>query len=64
MKKIKTKVCVSMVALLLFGCLMTGCGKKEEHSLRIGYFPNITHSQALIMKEQGVLEKDWMKVTR
>ncbi len=57
MKKIKTKVCVSMVALLLFGCLMTGCGKKEEHSLRIGYFPNITHSQALIMKEQGVLEK-------
>jgi len=57
MRQIKAKVCVLMFMISLLGSVMTGCGKKEENNLRIGYFPNITHSQALIMKEKGVLEK-------
>lgn len=57
MKRIKAKVCVSTFMILLLAGVITGCGKTEENNLRIGYFPNITHSQALIMKDQGVLEK-------
>lgn len=41
-------------------CVMAaaaGCGKKEENKVRVAYFPNITHSQALVMKSQGILEE-------
>lgn len=41
-------------------CLLAGCGNKsEEAKVRVGYFPNITHTQALVMKEQGSLENRW-----
>lgn len=41
-------------------CLLAGCGNKsEEVKVRVGYFPNITHTQALVMKEQGTLETRW-----
>lgn len=52
MKKILyTIVCVMMMTGLI------GCGKEEENSLKVAYFPNITHSQALVMKNQGTLEE-------
>lgn len=35
----------------------TETGKKTD--VRIAYFPNITHTQALIMKNQGWLEEKW-----
>lgn len=35
----------------------TGCGKQAQE-VNIAYFPNITHSQALLMKNQGALEKE------
>ena len=58
MKINKTIVCVMLVLVLLFtgGC---SCSRKDsgEPQLRIAYFPNITHSQALVMKDQGVLEE-------
>ncbi len=31
--------------------------KKNEDKVRVAYFPNITHSQALVMKSQGLLEE-------
>lgn len=57
-KKIFTMVAI-VIGLLTF---VVGCGKNkkdDEKTLRIGYFPNITHSQALVMKNQGSLEKKW-----
>ena len=48
----------AIVCILLF-CLLalTGCGEKSDRvQMRIAYFPNITHSQALVMKDQGTLE--------
>ncbi len=44
----------------IIGVLLLGisCSKKQENTtpVRIAYFPNITHSQALVMKEQNSLE--------
>lgn len=46
----------SMLFLLAAG--MTACGgRKEENEVRIGYFNNVTHAQALVMKANGSLEK-------
>ncbi len=41
-------------------CLLTGCGDSpsdKEETVNIGYFPNVTHAQALVMKNEGVLEE-------
>lgn len=40
---------------------LTACGEKKEGktAVRIAYFPNITHAQALYMKNQQTLEKSW-----
>ena len=44
---------------------MVGCGSaaKKSHNektdVRIAYFPNITHPQALVMKNQKTLEDKW-----
>jgi len=55
MKKLMINLGILLAALLL----CTGCKKEKESttSVKIAYFPNITHSQALIMKDQGSLEK-------
>ncbi len=45
---------VSVVFVVLF---CAGCGKRTQE-VSIAYFPNITHSQALLMKSQGALEKE------
>ncbi len=44
--------------LLIMVCAMTGCGAKEEAAteVNIGYFNNVTHPQALLMKAEGSLE--------
>ena len=56
MKKVRANVCVILGVLLLTAGIMSGCGE-NKNELRIGYFPNLTHSQALVMREQGNLEK-------
>jgi NitT/TauT family transport system substrate-binding protein len=40
------------------------CKKSNENAneVRIAYFPNITHAQALVMKGQGILEKKGIAV--
>lgn len=42
----------------LFGCAGSAEGDGKT-AVRIAYFPNITHSQALVMKAQGTLEEMW-----
>ncbi|MDR2889755.1 MAG: aliphatic sulfonate ABC transporter substrate-binding protein [Lachnospiraceae bacterium] len=54
MKMIK-KTVVSLGVVIV--ALLIGCGKSNEGVVRIAYFPNITHSQALVMKNQGSLEQ-------
>lgn len=66
MKKIKKWMAgVLAVSMLL---ALTGCGASDSSSsneagektdVRIAYFPNITHTQALVMKNKGTLEERW-----
>lgn len=56
----KYKFITAGVIIILFLSLLGGCKKTDEKSekrVNIGYFPNITHSQAIFMKAQGLLEK-------
>jgi len=50
---------VLLVGISLMG-VFTGCTSKNEDNskVRVGYFPNITHSQALVGREQGNFQKD------
>ncbi|MDR0233294.1 MAG: aliphatic sulfonate ABC transporter substrate-binding protein [Zoogloeaceae bacterium] len=48
------------LVVLVFICLVVAaCGKDSDSvsSVRVAYFPNITHAQALVMKGEGILEK-------
>ncbi len=55
----------SALLLLLIAALWTSaCGQKsdaegQKTNVRIAYFPNITHTQALVLKNQGTLETAW-----
>lgn len=56
----KSKAVIMMLLLILVMCCLNGCGAKEGDKpaeIRVAYFPNITHSQALIMKNKGVYEE-------
>lgn len=63
MKKIqKQLIILSLFFIVIFAAV--GCGSKdtgtgEKTDVRIAYFPNITHTQALVMKNQGTLEEKW-----
>lgn len=60
MKSKRDKAMFAGLAVILTFGLLVGCGntgEKNEKKVNIGYFPNITHSQAMVMKEQGLLEK-------
>lgn len=61
----KRRVSLSLVILLLAalstsaigGCDSKNERERQEDTIRIAFFPNITHTQALIMKEKKLLEK-------
>lgn len=62
MKKMfeKQKVLLMTVLLTLAVVCLGGCGKKKDDGLaevRVAYFPNITHSQALVMKNKEMFEE-------
>lgn len=72
MKRITKSITVLLLTLgMLFS--LSACGnsakdsgsgsskdsKTEKTDVRIAYFPNITHTQALVMKNQGKLEERW-----
>lgn len=50
-----------MALLVTMILSLTACGstKEEKTSVRIAYFPNITHAQALTMKSKKTLEEKW-----
>ncbi len=56
MKKFKAIVCATVGAILLLTGCSGGGGKSTE--LHMACFPNITHAQALVMKNRQTLEKE------
>lgn len=71
LKKIATCFAAMALTVALVGC---GSGSDSDSSatnkdnanttsektqVRVAYFPNITHTQALVMKNQGTLEEKW-----
>ena len=63
MKKIQKQLIILslffLVMLAAVGCGSKDTGNGEKTDVRIAYFPNITHTQALVMKNQGTLEEKW-----
>ncbi|HEY8889150.1 MAG TPA: aliphatic sulfonate ABC transporter substrate-binding protein [Clostridium sp.] len=59
--KVKSSIVLLLGILLIVG--ISGCSPKkvenanENVNVRVGYFPNITHSQALVGREQGSFQK-------
>lgn len=53
-----------LLPLALLMALTIGCGSDSSDAagptdVRIAYFPNITHTQALVLKNKGTLEEAW-----
>jgi NitT/TauT family transport system substrate-binding protein len=55
MKKIFMLIFIAMMSIFMISCSKSKEG--EDTKVRIGFFPNITHSQALIGKSEGQFEK-------
>lgn len=58
----KRRKWISLAIMIgVLSILITGCGRKDDSlelsEITIGYFPNITHAQALLMKAEGRLEE-------
>lgn len=58
-KGIKAKDLLLGLVTILTAASFTGCGSdaKETTEIRIGYFNNVTHAQALLMKADGSLQE-------
>ncbi len=55
--KLKKLVAMGMLALAAVG--LTGCGgSKDVKEINVGYFNNVTHAQALLMKAESTLEAE------
>ena len=54
MKRITALLALASICICLAGC---GRGGSEAPEVRVAYFPNITHAQALVMKNRGMLEE-------
>src|SRR5262245_15233081 len=51
---------VAVLAVLLAVVVPAGAAKKQSSgstTLRLGYFPNVTHAPAIVGVEQGIFEK-------
>lgn len=57
MKKLVSLLLIMAMTFSLVGCF--GAKESETPQVRIAYFPNITHTQALVMKNQKTLENKW-----
>lgn len=59
--KKKSIGCFLVISTLVLSLLFVGCSQKPEvkalTKVNIACFPNITHAQALLMKEEGTMEK-------
>lgn len=62
MKRNKKIIALFLTVGMLLSLTACGSGKdskNEKTDVRIAYFPNITHTQALVMKNQKTLEERW-----
>lgn len=56
MKSIRKLISLLTTVVLVIG--LTGCGSKEDYTeVNIGYFNNVTHAQALLIKANQTLEE-------
>lgn len=61
----KSKLFAALLLTLGMSFSLTACGGSSNETadgktkVRIAYFPNITHTQALVMKNQKTLESKW-----
>lgn len=57
----KAKITFFILLLMMTAVFMSGCGseKEEKVTVNVGYFNNITHAQALLLKSEGTLEKSF-----
>lgn len=55
--KLKKVLLTGFITVAAFGLI--GCGKDsgKKKEVNVGYFNNITHAQALMMKAEGTLDK-------
>ena len=57
----KAKRAIAYLIILALMVLLASCGKSQERGtftqINVACFPNITHAQALVLKEQGTLER-------
>ena len=49
MKKIKKMILAGIALSTLFAISGCGTSKDEVNSIKVGYFNNVTHAQALLM---------------
>lgn len=46
-----------IASIMLCVIVLSGCSNSEDNTINIGYFPNITHAQALVMKSKKMLDE-------
>ena len=61
MKKIKKMILAGIALSTLFAISGCGTSKDEVNSIKVGYFNNVTHAQALLMKSEKSLENTFGK---
>lgn len=54
---LKKILLTGLIAVTAFGVAGCGKGSDKEKEVNVGYFNNITHAQALLMKAEGTLDK-------
>lgn len=58
-KRIATFLLTISTVVSLTACGSSSSTENGKTNVRIAYFPNITHTQALVLKNQGTLEEAW-----
>lgn len=61
LNKRRMKIIAFSALIILFSGIFVGCKSakyNESTDVRVGYFPNITHSQALIGRATGEFQKE------
>ena len=55
--RLKKLLLTGIIAITAFGVIGFGSKDDKNKEVHIGYFNNITHAQALMMKAEGTLDK-------
>ena len=61
MKRIKKMILAGIALSTLFAISGCGTSKDEVNSIKVGYFNNVTHAQALLMKSEKSIENAFGK---